>query len=157
MPSLFARLQEIIGEKIFRDKVTFDKDVVFKKHITGYAPVPGEPSLGTWHDHYARLISNAAPVAGGYYDVDASGHAPVGAKKVYIKIQGIVGAGNVLQAFTDSTPTPADAPITVGPVSVAATTVYGAGEVTLSATRHFVYNVPAAASGVYIIMFSYLS
>lgn len=118
--------------------------------------VSGEQSLGTWHDHYARLITNAAPGAEGYYDVDASGQTPPGAKKLYIKIQGILGAGYILQAFTDSTPTPADSPITAGPVSVSATTVYGMGEVTLSATRHFVYKVHAAATGVYIIMFAYL-
>ena len=57
MGNLCARMQEIIGEKIFRHKVTFEGDVVFKTHITGYAPVAGEPSSGTWHDINGPLNS----------------------------------------------------------------------------------------------------
>jgi hypothetical protein len=61
MATLYARLQEIIGEKIFRHKVTFDGDVVFKKHITAYAPVPSEPSLGTPHPHIDLTLVTAVP------------------------------------------------------------------------------------------------
>jgi hypothetical protein len=77
MATLYARLQEIIGEKIFRHKVTFDGDVVFKKHITAYAPVTGEPSLGTPHKHYATII-NADPAVTTVISVDISAHVPVG-------------------------------------------------------------------------------
>jgi hypothetical protein len=87
MGNLFARLQEIIGEKIFRHKVTFDGDVVFKKHITGYAPVPGEPSLGTLHYHpsqyAANVYTNTAPSATTFYTVTVAG-LPAGTKTIEI-------------------------------------------------------------------------
>jgi hypothetical protein len=57
MPSLLARFQEIIGEKLFRDKVTFAKDIVFKKTITAYSPVASEPSAGSPHPHYAVILT----------------------------------------------------------------------------------------------------
>jgi hypothetical protein len=86
MGGLYARLQEIIGEKIFRHKVTFDGDVVFKKHITAYAPVPGEPSLGTPHPHYATIL-NVDPASTAVQTLSLAAHLPVGAKMIALVME----------------------------------------------------------------------
>ena len=77
MGNLYARLQEIIGEKIFRQKVTFDDGVVFNKASTGYAPVGGEPALGIPHPHSYQILNNYDPLGTPTtYDVDLSAQVP---------------------------------------------------------------------------------
>jgi hypothetical protein len=89
MATLYARLQEIIGEKIFRHKVTFDGDVVFKKHITAYAPVPGEPSLGTPHPTSdanrpgALIVDTSTNTAGTWSAAVTMTGVPAGAKAAW--------------------------------------------------------------------------
>jgi hypothetical protein len=80
--NLRAALQEILGEKFFRDKVTFDKDVIFKKTITGYSPVPGEPSNGTSHIHPQTIVNGVDPVDTSDHTETYSG-APTGSKLMY--------------------------------------------------------------------------
>ena len=96
MPGLYSRLQEIIGEKIFRHKVVFDGaveckgDVVHKKHITAYAPVAGEPSCGTPHpapkdgSNLRQIYTGTPATAASVTEVDVSAYVPVGTKAIYV-------------------------------------------------------------------------
>jgi hypothetical protein len=155
MPSLLARFQEIIGEKLFRDKVTFAKDVVFKRAITAYSPVASEPSLGTLHPHYKELVTNGAYAVAGYTTIDPSAEVSAGATMVYIWIQHKAAGANVdVAVYTDSTPTPAGSfMISRNPVAGG----YGmaTGIVRLSSIRKFVINNSAAVTEVFIRMFFY--
>jgi hypothetical protein len=96
-----SALQEFFGEKFFRDKVTFDKDVTCKKDVvwkrtpTLYSPVASEPSLGTLHMLPSPSAYNA--LYGGtqtaFTDVDVSALVPVGTKAVLIQLD-FVGTRN---------------------------------------------------------------
>jgi len=104
MPGLYSRLQEIIGEKIFRHKVVFDGDVVFKKHITAYAPVGNEPSWGSPHTHIYDS-GNIDPADTNVHELDLSGEYPVGT----IGIEGFISMASTTAAdyviVTDATGT----------------------------------------------------
>ena len=51
-------------------------------------PVAGEPSWGTFHPHYsADVLNNVDPADTNWTAVDLSGHVPVGAKMVKIRVQ----------------------------------------------------------------------
>jgi hypothetical protein len=76
-----AALQEFFGEKFFRDKVTFDKDVVFKRTVTAYSPVASEPSLGTEHMFASQQTLYDADPAATSGTITVS-NAPVGTTKV---------------------------------------------------------------------------
>jgi len=80
---LLNRVQEIWGKKTFKEKVTFDGDVEFNKHITAYAP--SEESAGTLHFKYAALLS-VNPADTNWHEVDCSPYVPVGAKGISIRI-----------------------------------------------------------------------
>ena len=41
--------EEIFGKRIFRGDITIFGRTIWKKRPEYYAPVSGEPSLGTWH------------------------------------------------------------------------------------------------------------
>jgi hypothetical protein len=86
---LMARIQEILGKKFFRDTVTFDKDVVHKRTITGYSPVASEPSLGTPHEmSYANrtaslVVDTSTTPAATWSAAVTLSYAPTGAKWAY--------------------------------------------------------------------------
>jgi hypothetical protein len=92
--SLLNRAQQIIGAKEFTHAATFDanvvfkKDVVFNQHITGYAPVAGEPSLGTPHEcsyasRYAAWQVDTAANTAGVWSAPVTAPCPSGTKMVY--------------------------------------------------------------------------
>jgi hypothetical protein len=149
-----AALQEFFGEKFFRDKVTFDKDVVFKRTVTAYSPVASEPSLGTLHPHYKELVTNATYVAAGNTTIDVSGEVPAGARTIYVWIQHKSAVLNAdLYPFTSLN-------VPVGAFLVARNPVangYGhaTGIITLSSTRTFYLVYSQAMTEVYVRMFYY--
>ena len=154
MPGLYSRLQEIIGEKIFRHKVVFDGDVVFKKHITAYAPVGNEPSAGTFHWRYESLV-DLDPVDASWHEVDLSGIVPSGCKVVFLSagIRDSAGAWMTVSVSDSSG----------GTAYLTGTTFYGAnqmvrhsGPVPLSSARTFWYAASSAtAEQVEILMHGY--
>ena len=81
MASLLDTFQKIIGEKIFGDKVTFEKDVVFKQHVTSYQDNGNEPSWGDFHTKIATLY-DGDPTTATEQTITVS-DVPAGAKGVY--------------------------------------------------------------------------
>lgn len=76
--------EEIFGERIFRGVSNFFGDVVFKKHMTLYAPIPSEPSLGTPHPHVYTITTTGAAAAGNYYEADFVAQVPAGTKEIVV-------------------------------------------------------------------------
>lgn len=84
---LMNRAQEIVGAKTFKHSVTIEGDLILKKHSTLYAPVPGEPSLGTPHSHVFLILNNYDPLSTPTtYTVDISAQLPVGAKLIWVEM-----------------------------------------------------------------------
>lgn len=122
--------------------------------------VPGEASLGMDHPHYAVLINAASPGATGFFDVDCSAQTPVGAKRVFIRIQAtwaVAASGTFMAAYKDSTPTPPASPV-AALSQVANLPVTASGYVDLDPTRHIKYQIAGSApvaSSVFVWMFYY--
>ncbi len=121
------------------------------------APVAGEPSLGTMHEHYADLAIESTPSATAYYTIDVSGEVPVGTMCIYIRIlHSSAAVSRALVAFTDDTPTPAVGPV-VARQQVVGITCDGTGWVRLTSSRTFVLYTTAILASASGYMFFYTS
>jgi hypothetical protein len=151
---LMARLQEILGKKIFRDDVTVKGKLVAKNGMEVYAePVPSEGSWGTFHQHVYNLVTNYDPASTPTnLTVDCSSQVPVGTKGIFAVLFGMSAtAGRSLQVASGGA---------LGYIyirsQVANIHITGSGYVPLTSSRTFVITADNADwSQVYCDMTGY--
>jgi hypothetical protein len=115
--------------------------------------VSGEPSLGSLHAHYYRLVTGGDPSGAGYTTVDCSAQVPSGTTTVYLHVHCHGSSADYVAIYTDNAPTPAN-PTIVSRVS--SVTGEASGFVQLTTSLTFVYYANAGTvSGVDIDMFFY--
>lgn len=104
--TLIAGLQEFIGKKIFKNGAEFYGDVKLHQTVTGYSPVPSEPSLGSPHHHVPTadtyVYTNTSPAANTWYAVDVSGDVPGGAKAGFVFVTVANQASLIYTALSNS-------------------------------------------------------
>lgn len=94
---LLNSAQEIRGEKRFLHRATFEGDVVHKRTVTAYSPVPIEPSLGNPHYHLWNS-GIVVPANNTAQTLSLSGQVPPGTKAVFGRMNlNSTGAGEAIQ------------------------------------------------------------
>ncbi len=120
---------------------------------TYYAPNTSEPSLGTLHEHYKRLVSNADPIGTTTSIINVSGEVPAGTKAIWIMSE---YRANVTGEYVSLSTTGGSQEVRLGYTQVANVQVRTEGIVTLAANQTFVWT---SSSGnllnVYIDLFNY--
>lgn len=115
-------------------------------------PVAGEPSVGTFHFHYAIVLSASDVPDANWHELDISAQVPVGTKAVHVWIQATSSNGTDEFYAGDGT----NRLVNTGYVQNAGQYPAGSGIIPVSATRTIQYKASnARIYGAYIFLTGY--